>query len=58
VVPADTYLALAGAMAELVRSRVRADRTKELPDLEDTLVAFHQAVLAGLPWKTGTGGPA
>jgi AcrR family transcriptional regulator len=57
VVPADTYLALAGAMAELVRSRVRADRTKELPDLEDTLVALHLAVLAGQPWKTGTGSP-
>lgn len=54
VVPADTYLALAGAMAELVRSRVRANRTKELPDLEDTLVALHLAVLAGRPWKTGT----
>lgn len=49
-VPDDAYLALAGATAELVRSLVRADRTSELPGLEDTLVSLHLAVLAGRPW--------
>lgn len=49
-VPGDAYLALAGATAELVRARVRAGRTKDLPELEDTLVSLHLAVLAGQPW--------
>jgi AcrR family transcriptional regulator len=49
-VPDEAYLALAGAVAELVRSIVRADRTVELPDLEDTLVSLHLAVLAARPW--------
>jgi hypothetical protein len=49
-VPAEAYLALAGATGALVRSLVRADRTSELPGLEDTLVALHLAVLAGHPW--------
>lgn len=51
-VPAEVYQALAGATAELVRLTVRADRTKELPDLEDTLVALHLSVLAARPWGT------
>ncbi len=50
VVPDDAYLGLAGACAELVRARVRADRTKALPELEDTMVALHLAVLAARPW--------
>jgi AcrR family transcriptional regulator len=50
-VPGEAYLALAGATAEIVRARVRDDRTKELPDLEDTLVSLHLAVLAGRPWS-------
>ena len=54
MVPADAYLALAGAAAELVRSLVRAERTKELPHLEDTLVSLHLAVLAARPWETGS----
>jgi AcrR family transcriptional regulator len=49
-VPYEAYLALAGATAELVRSMVRADRTDELPGLEDTLVSLHLAVLAARPW--------
>jgi AcrR family transcriptional regulator len=49
-VPAEAYLALAGGTAELVRSRVRVARTDELPELEETLVALHLAVLAGRPW--------
>jgi len=49
-VPREAYLALAGATGELVRERVRAGRTDELPMLEDTLVAIHLAVLAGRPW--------
>ena len=51
-VPYDAYLALAGATAELVRSMVRANRTDELPDLEDTLVSLHLAVLAARPWHS------
>lgn len=49
-VPAEAYLALAGAGFELVRSIVRADRTDTLPELEDTLVSLHLAVLAARPW--------
>ena len=50
VLPEMAYLALAGAAVELVRSLVYADRTDALPDLEDTLVALHLAVMAGRPW--------
>jgi AcrR family transcriptional regulator len=46
----DAYLGLAGATIELVRSMVYADRTDDLPDLEDTLVSLHLAVLAGRSW--------
>jgi AcrR family transcriptional regulator len=49
-VPADAYLALAGATAELVRSWVRAAQTHALANLEDTVVALHLAVLAACPW--------
>lgn len=49
-VPDEAYLALTGATVELVRSRVRSGRTDALPDLEDTLVALHLAVLAARPW--------
>jgi AcrR family transcriptional regulator len=52
-VPYDAYLALAGAMTELVSVRVRHGRTAELPELEDTMVALHLAVLAGRPWSVG-----
>jgi AcrR family transcriptional regulator len=51
-VPSEAYLALAGATGELVRVRVRARRTAELPELEDTLVALHLAVLAARPWPS------
>jgi AcrR family transcriptional regulator len=44
-VPEGAYLALAGASRELASSLVRADRTKDLPQLEDTLVFLHLAVL-------------
>jgi AcrR family transcriptional regulator len=52
-VPAEAYLGLAGATLELVRSMVYADRTDALPDLEDTVVSLHLAVLAGRPWAGG-----
>ena len=52
-VPSDAYLALAGATAELVRSMVRVGRTDALPDLEETLVSLHLAVLAARPWPQG-----
>jgi len=53
-VPAEAYLALAGATAELVRSMVRADKISDLPSLEDTLIALHLAVLAGQPWRSSS----
>ena len=49
-VPPEVYLALAGATDELVRSLVRAGRPDALPDLEETLVSLHLAVLAARPW--------
>jgi AcrR family transcriptional regulator len=51
-VPDEAYQALAGATAELVRSWVSADKTDALPELEDTIVALHLAVLAARPWTT------
>jgi AcrR family transcriptional regulator len=57
-VPPDVYLALAGAADELVRSKVRAGRTDALPELEETLVSLHLAVLAARPWPAGTLPPA
>ena len=53
-VPPEAYLALAGATDELVRSLVRAGRTDTLPELEETLVSLHLAVLAARPWPAGT----
>jgi hypothetical protein len=32
---------------------VRAGRIEALPDLEETLVSLHLAVLAGRPWPAG-----
>jgi hypothetical protein len=52
-VPPEAYLALGGATTELVRSMVYADRIDDLPELEDTLLALHLAVLAGRPWPPG-----
>jgi len=49
-VPGEAYLGLAGATSELVRAKVYAGRTGTLPDLEDTVVSLHLAVLAGRPW--------
>jgi AcrR family transcriptional regulator len=46
-VPDGAYLALAGASRELASSLVRAGRTSDLPELEDTLVFLHLAVLTG-----------
>lgn len=51
-VPYEAYLGLSGATTELVAMRVRQGRTVELPDLEDTLVALHLAVLAGQSWPS------
>jgi AcrR family transcriptional regulator len=50
VLPDEAYLALAGATVELVRSLVYTDRTEALPELEDTVVALHLAVMTGRPW--------
>ncbi len=48
-VPDQAYYALAGATAELVRAQVRHGNIHAMPDLENTLVAFHLAVLAARP---------
>ena len=48
--PDDAYLALAGATFELVKARVRAGQTGTVPELEDTMVALHLAVMAAQPW--------
>jgi AcrR family transcriptional regulator len=53
-VPSEAYLALAGATVELVRSMVHAGWTDALPELEETLVSLHLAVLAARPWLPGT----
>lgn len=53
-VPAEAYLALAGATAELVRSMVRAGLIDALPKLEETVISLHLAVLAARPWPPGT----
>ncbi|HET9079744.1 MAG TPA: helix-turn-helix domain-containing protein [Trebonia sp.] len=54
VVPDEAYQALSGALTELVRSWVRAGKSEALPELEDTLVALHLAVVAGRPWTTSS----
>ncbi len=53
--PYDAYLGLSGATTELVSMRVRRGRTAELPELEDTLVALHLAVMAGRSWPAAVG---
>ena len=50
-VPEPAYRAVVGATTELVRSMVHTGRTAQLPELEDTLVAVHLAVLAGRAWE-------
>jgi AcrR family transcriptional regulator len=50
--PDDAYLALAGATFELVKARVRAGQLGEVPELEDTMVALHLAVMAGQAWPS------
>ncbi|HEX3712522.1 MAG TPA: TetR/AcrR family transcriptional regulator [Trebonia sp.] len=55
-VPEEAYQALAGGTAELVRSYVSADKASALPGLEDTLVAFHLAVMAGRRWPAAESG--
>lgn len=53
-VPDEAYQALAGGTAELVRSWVSAGKSEALPELEDTVVALHLAVLAGRPWTASS----
>jgi AcrR family transcriptional regulator len=48
--PYEAYLGLAGATTQLVSMHVRHGTTAELPDLEDTLVALHLAVMTGRAW--------
>lgn len=43
------FLATAGAATELVRAAVHAG-SPALPELEDTLVNLHRALLLGIPW--------
>ena len=55
VVPYQAYYALAGATAQLVRAQVSQAATDSVPELEDTLVALHLAVLAARPMDEGQG---
>jgi AcrR family transcriptional regulator len=54
-VPHEAYVGLSGAAAELIRSWVRSGQTHALPELEDTLVSLHLAVLAARPWPAPAG---
>jgi AcrR family transcriptional regulator len=49
-VPDEAYQAIAGGTAELVRSWVSAGKSEALPELEDTVVALHLAVMAARSW--------
>ena len=55
VVPYQAYYALAGATAQLVRAQVSQGTIGSMPELEDTLVALHLAVLAARPMDEGRG---
>jgi len=57
-VPDDVYLALEGAIAKLVRTAVRNGQTAALPEMEDTLLALHLAVLAARPWPAAEAQPS
>ncbi|KAA9153508.1 TetR/AcrR family transcriptional regulator [Amycolatopsis acidicola] len=48
-VPPEAFHAAVGATTELVRAAVHNGHPA-LPDLEDTLVSLHLALLAGKPW--------
>jgi len=48
-VPEEAYLALLGAMHEIVRTRVGERRTAELPELEPTALALYLTTLTG--WR-------
>jgi AcrR family transcriptional regulator len=55
-VPDVAYQALVGATMDLVKSWVGAGKTGSLPELEDTLVALHLAVMAARPWTAAGNG--
>jgi AcrR family transcriptional regulator len=48
----EAYRALVGATAELVRVAVRSGNVPSLPELEDTIVSLHLAVMAARPWES------
>lgn len=48
-VPDELYIALVGGVEQLVAERVASDRVATLPELEETLVDLHAAVLGGRP---------
>jgi AcrR family transcriptional regulator len=48
-VPSDIYIALIGAVHELVRARVRENRIDQLPELEHTAVRLYLATLRSWP---------
>jgi AcrR family transcriptional regulator len=47
--PDDIYIALAGAVEQLVAARVASERVDALPELEDTLMQLHDALLGRSP---------
>lgn len=48
-IPDEVHVAIVGALHELAVTRVREDRTAQLPELEDTAFNLHMAVLSGWP---------
>jgi AcrR family transcriptional regulator len=52
-VPAPVYVAAVGAINELVSEFAREGRTRELPELEDTLVYLQVALFAGRETAAG-----
>lgn len=52
-VPGDAYLALVGAIHQLVVRHVREGRTAQLPELEGAAFDLHVAVLRGWPQPAG-----
>jgi AcrR family transcriptional regulator len=58
-VPVETFRALAGATEALVRDKIRAGRTDELPSLEDLIVELHLRLLTHreAPQPTAAAGP-
>jgi len=52
-VPSSVFVALTGAIEELVRQQVWGGHIERLPELEDVLVAMHLRLLTDASWPDG-----